>query len=440
MKTWVAVATVVAMVASACGGGDEPAPAQVGLAESDAGGASASSEAGDADADASGGEEAENDGPGASTIPSGTDAKTLAAVAVSELPEAGDAGTGPTVGTPDEAEVVFGTFNDGAIESAFGVDRWTFDGEEGQLLGIDMIKINGEECHLDLSLVLVSPDGYRGDGGWVGNGGCEVQGPFELDQSGQHTIEFVGGDGAIIDEVTGDYRFVPTLLTEHDVAPLVFDQSNDGEIVEILGVDRWTFDGETGALLTIDVLSIDHGCNQDLTMTLEDPLGEREEVAWVGNRRCSVHGRIGLGRGGPYVLELFGGSGAVIDDKVGAYRLVPSFLTELDVQVASPEQALEGEISQVLGIDRWTFDAAEGDMLEIDVISIDHECRQDLTMTLEDPLGEREELAWVGNNGCRTHGPYELGRGGTYIIEFSGGTGSVIEDNLGAYNFSFTLG
>ncbi len=174
-------------------------------------------------------------------------------------------------------------------------------------------------------------------------------------------------------------------------------------------------------------------------MTIEDPFGERENLGWIGNGGCQGQGPFEIDQSGSYVLEFSGGNGGVIKNDTGSYRFVPRFLTERDEQAASFGTPLTGEISNLFGIDRWTFDAKDGDLLTVDVLTIDHDCRQDLTMTIEDPFGERESLGWIGNGGCDGHGPFELDRDGTYVLEFSGGNGGVIKDETGSYSFTLAL-
>jgi phosphoribosyl-AMP cyclohydrolase len=430
------VLVVAALVASACSGESEDTDQpQVGIADSEAGsGPDSGSATGQGSADSAASGPAEGQEP-ADPIPADDpDAKTLAAVAISDLPAAEEA----PGGSADEAEAVFDEVNKGKIEVELGIDRWTFEAQEGQLLAIDVLSID-HDCNQDLELVLVTPDGHRADGGWVGNGGCHVHGPFELDQSGRYAIELIGGDGGIIPNKTGAYRFTPTMLTEHDVAPLVFGEPNEGKISELFGVDRWTFDAEAGAQLTINVLSIDHDCNQDLALILEDPFGVREPLSWVGNGGCHAHGPIELGPAGAYVLEFAGGAGDIIKHQIGGYRFVPGFVTERDEEAVVLDQPLKGEISQLFGADRWTIDASKGDSLTIEVINIGDDCRQDVALILEDPFGVREPLSWVGNNRCKVHGPYVLERDGTHVIEFVGGKGDIIDDTTGPYTFLVSL-
>jgi hypothetical protein len=233
---------------------------------------------------------------------------------------------------------------------------------------------------------------------------------------------------------------VPTFLTELDVAPVTFDQPNDGEISEILGVDRWTLSGAAGDVLTVDILEIGDSCSQDLTLVLEDPQGGRQEVGWVGNGGCNAHGPFELELDGDHVLEFYGGHGSTIADNTGAYRFVPSWLTEREEAAAAPGATIDSGIDEVLGSERWTFDAAAGDVLTIEVLAIDNNCSQDLDMILEDPFGEQVEQIWVGNGGCQAHGPFELERDGTYAIQFAGGSGSTIREKTGAYSFRFNVG
>jgi hypothetical protein len=426
----------LALLCSACASNTTEG-AETGIAETEAGNGAelGDDEGGGNDGDGSDGADDSAVAATPAVDDGGSDAKQEAAETIADLPEADPA---PNADRADVAPLLFGEPNDGAIEEPFGVDRWTFDSEPGQLIALDMLAID-HDCRQDLTMVLESPSGARGELGWVGNGGCRAHGPLELEEAGTYVVELSGGDGSVIEDTTGAYRILPLVLTERDVAAATFDQPLEGEISELLGVDRWSFDASEGDLLVVDVLAIDHDCRQDMTMTLEDPFGEREELDWVGNGGCKAHEPIEIDMTGPHTLEFHGGGGSVIEDATGSYRFLLSFLTELDVVEAAPDSRLDGEITQVFGTDRWNFDATEGQKVTIEILSIDHDCRQDLTMFIEDPFGDREEIGWVGNGGCDLYEPIDLSRTGTYAIDFTGGGGSVIEDNLGSYTFTFSL-
>lgn len=220
-----------------------------------------------------------------------------------------------------------------------------------------------------------------------------------------------------------------------DEAPAVFDQVNEGEIETLFGADRWTFTAEEGQLLTINVLDIGSDCRQDIDLYMVDPLGERFDLGWIGNGGCEGQGPYRLEESGDYALEFVGGDGGIIEATTGIYRFVPSFLTERDEQPVTFGVPNEGEISQLFGTDRWTFDATAGQLLTIDILSIGTDCRQDLDLYLVDPFGERTDLGWIGNGGCRGKGPWELTLDGSYALEFTGGDGGIIPSYTGPYRF-----
>jgi hypothetical protein len=229
------------------------------------------------------------------------------------------------VGEVDETALVLDQPNEGEIESGFGIDRWSFEGQDGLVIAVDILDI-GNDCRQDLNLNLVTPSGDRYSFAWVGNGGCHAHGPIVLTETGTWALEFAGGDGAVISETTGAYRFVPTVVTEVDTNPIVFDQPNEGEISQLFGVDQWTFEASAGQTLTIDVHQIDDDCDQDLELALVDPFGERVELGWIGNGGCTLQGPFELERDGTYALEFAGGDGGVIEDSTGPYRFTPTLL------------------------------------------------------------------------------------------------------------------
>lgn len=224
-----------------------------------------------------------------------------------------------------------------------------------------------------------------------------------------------------------------------DTAPMVWAKTNEGKIEQARGADRWTFTAKAGEFIAIDVISIDHDCNFDLKMNLEGPDGKRGLVTWVGNNGCSAQGPIAIEADGNYVLEFASGDGSIIKDNIGGYRFAPFQLTEVDEAPATLGKPVDGQISEVFGVDRWTLDAKAGQVLTVDVRSIDNDCSMDLSLVVEDPLGKRGDPIWIGNNGCKAHDPIKLAKAGQYVIEIYGGSGSVIKDNTGAYSFVATL-
>lgn len=234
---------------------------------------------------------------------------------------------------------------------------------------------------------------------------------------------------------------VETAPTDVDTAAAVFDKANDGAIEQEGAADHWTFPATAGQLLTLEIISVDHECQQDLHLVLQDPSGKRGEIDWVGNYGCHTYGPIVMEQDGQYQIELVGGDGSVISDATGAYRFVPHWLSPFTEKAATPGTEITGDITETLGRQRWTYEAEAGQSVSIAVGAIDHECQQDVYLVLEDPVGKRAESPeWIGNNGCdKTYGPFRLERAGTQVIEIKGGDGSVIADATGRYAFTFTV-
>ncbi len=235
--------------------------------------------------------------------------------------------------------------------------------------------------------------------------------------------------------ITGEVSLNP------DVTPLEFGVRTEGEIEQLLGADRYTFETAPGALLTVELLELGQDrCRQDLELHLVTPADERLDLAWIGNNGCGGHGPWLLDQAGQYGLEFVGGDGVIIDDATGTYAFVADLLVEFDEQPLVSDQSVEGRIEQLFGTDRYTFEAAAGSRLVVNVEAIGDDCRADLTMNLIDPDGTRNELAWVGNRQCQAHGPFELTVDGTYALEFEGGDGQIVAPATGPYTFTATLG
>lgn len=224
---------------------------------------------------------------------------------------------------PDVSAIAFGEINDGDIEAAFAADYWTFSATEGQILTVEVLSIGDDptDCRQDLTLFLADSQANRWNLGWIGNNACEGHGPFLLPTTGDYELQFVGGDGGIIEPTTGPYRFIPRILTQRTTAPLQFGTLLDGEISEIFGSEVWTFDATAGQILTVEVTAIgETGCSQDLEMFVIDPLGQRNDAEWIGNNRCEAHGPYQLTETGTYALEFAGGDGGIIQPAIGIYQ------------------------------------------------------------------------------------------------------------------------
>ncbi|MEM9893120.1 MAG: pre-peptidase C-terminal domain-containing protein [Actinomycetota bacterium] len=233
-------------------------------------------------------------------------------------------------------------------------------------------------------------------------------------------------------------------VTSPDVNPITFGEINSGDIESVFAADYWTFSGTEGQILTVEVLSIGTAagdCRQDLDLYLADSRANRWDLGWIGNGGCEGHGPFLLPTTGDYELQFVGGDGGTIESTSGPYQFVPRILTERDESSLTFDTVQGGEISEVFGSDVWTFDATAGQVLAVEILTIGQadSCRQDLDLFIVDPLGQRFDVGWIGNGGCRAQGPFVLDETGTYALEFAGGDGGTIESTTGIYQFRASL-
>ncbi|MEM8925919.1 MAG: hypothetical protein AAGD35_20635 [Actinomycetota bacterium] len=222
---------------------------------------------------------------------------------------------------------------------------------------------------------------------------------------------------------------------------LQFDTTQNGEIDQLFGADRWNFTGTAGQALTVQVESMGGPgeCRQDLDLYLVAPDGSIYDLGWIGNSGCRAYGPWALPLDGDYGLQFVGGDGGIIQPNLAPYSFTAFILTDVEQAPLMPGVQTVGGIDQVFGVDRWTFEADAGQRLAIDVSAIGDDCRQDLRMFLIDPAGQRTEVAWIGNSGCRGYGPLELTETGAHALEFVGGHGGIISPATGSYTFTAAL-
>ena len=91
----------------------------------------------------------------------------------------------------------------------------------------------------------------RFDLGWIGNSGCKCQGPYRLEESGDYALEFVGGDGGIIEATTGLYRFVLKPKKGKGAKIQIVDVSVVGN--QLTGSVRYEIYGQNGTSAPITV-------------------------------------------------------------------------------------------------------------------------------------------------------------------------------------------
>jgi len=104
--------------------------------------------------------------------------------------------------TPDLASLRFNQLTVGAIESPFGVDRWTFSAAAGQQIRFDLTALNSS----DLRFTLTGPEGYVGFTGIAGDSAL-----LTLPFTGQYVLA-----ASAVGAATGQYgfRIVDTVVTD----------------------------------------------------------------------------------------------------------------------------------------------------------------------------------------------------------------------------------
>lgn len=101
------------------------------------------------------------------------------------------AGVAWVVDSPDErvASLGLGERVERVMEGAFAVDRFTLEEAAGSAIAID-VHGNGDDCNMDLEMVLLAPDGELLYEDILGNQGCFLHGPFDLSSGGTSELVF----------------------------------------------------------------------------------------------------------------------------------------------------------------------------------------------------------------------------------------------------------
>ena len=169
--------------------------------------------------------------------------------------------TGSAVGQFESQSIASGEIKEGEIDGAGSFEYWTFDGRLGQQVSIYLQSADIESSggNLDPVIILRSPSGrieaYNDD--WTKDSlASRVSG--QLDESGQYVIVAGGNADSLgryslhyCDAVAGecDASIVSARLT----SPIADGEIKLNEIVLPGEFDEWTFDGNSGQEVRIDV-------------------------------------------------------------------------------------------------------------------------------------------------------------------------------------------
>lgn len=171
----------------------------------------------------------------------------------------------------------FNTPTSGTIQAIGEVDEWTFDGIVGQQISI--IADPGDGISFlpfaptlgQVRVELVSPSGAVISAGEnsAANEVARMNG-IRLAESGIYRVRVAAASST--PDGTGNYR-ITLADASLDIAPLVFNTRELGEIESLYSVDQWTFSGTTNQVIEFDFLNATFA---GIGFTLSGPDG------WVG--------------------------------------------------------------------------------------------------------------------------------------------------------------
>ncbi|MBZ0279903.1 MAG: pre-peptidase C-terminal domain-containing protein [Anaerolineae bacterium] len=299
--------------------------------------------------------------------------------------------------------------------------HYTFEGESGQAV---TITLTSDDFDAYLRLLDADGDELDTDDDSAGNLNARIEN-FTLPANGTYTIEVDRFD----DGVTGE--FVLSLTSGGAIEPTVEPTSVPGGSEIAIGGSVtselepgqdstiYTFEGEAGQLITINLSSDDF----DAYVTLNDPSGfyltSDDDSGGGLDSRIAV---FTLPENGTYsiVVESF-------DGESGQFTLSLSTPT---IENIAYGDSLSGSITAESSSIIYLFDGSEGDVITISLTSPDFDTYLTLATTGDGfPLVENDD----GGGGTDSHiGPYTLPSTGEYVITVS----SYSSDVSGAYTVS----
>jgi len=332
----------------------------------------------------------------------------------------------PEPPAPD-GELAFGDVVEGEITDDNYQDRWAFQGVEGDLVSIRMVRDDGD---LDSLLILLGPDNiemfYDDDSG--GNLDAHIRG-FMVPEDGEYTIVATRlGERA----GTSRGRYTLTLAKEEpeDTTPngsLQYGSSVSGEITNENYSDYWAFRGTAGDLVAIGMEAVIGqggdpylGATLDCYLRLLGPDGEVIATDDDGGGYPNSLILTALPETGTYTigaqrLDGLNGYGE------GAYTV--SLERIVDSETIALDQPVTGEVTGEVPYTVWGFDGQAGDRVTITMEALDE--MLDPYLTLLGPDGT--VLATDDDSGglYNSRITLTLAESGTYLIIASryGGAG-----------------
>ncbi len=311
------------------------------------------------------------------------------------------------------------------------VDRYTFQGNAGSTAIIDL-----RSADFDTYLRVTAPSGEMFTNDDYEGAVDRSMLSLDLTETGEYTVEATSYAG----EVTGAY----TLDMTSDLQSAPVDLENNGSLASGDGTfsdgeyyDAYTFDGQPGQSVTIDLNS---GAF-DTYLMLETPDGQREinddaegtshsqiitQLSQLGTYTVYVTSYEG-GETGDYVVSVSQGSGGggqvVANDSVGL-GLGQSTSGSLD---AADNRSDDGKYQDI-----YSFDGSAGQTLAVDMSSGEF----DTYLTVVTPSGQTFENDDFETSQARSFVDFTLPESGRYRIIAT----TYSSDTTGSYQLALTSG
>lgn len=249
------------------------------------------------------------------------------------------------------------------------LNDWTFEATAGQRIYVNFQALSGGF----LQSSLFAPDGsliYRRDGGQFVQ---HNSGTLVLAQSGTYTLRLTSLD-------TPNYTFQIFDVPPPDVRPVTYGALLSGAIESPGREDQWTFVGQAGRDVYLDVVTLNTVIGGDVQFTIVAPNGAVLSSRSF-TREFGVDQRATLPVDGVYRL-------VVRPDFNGAH--LPSYEFRLwevpddDVRPVTFRETVAGAIEIPGARDRWTFSATAGQEVFLDFLTV---TGGDLQVKLTSPSG-----------------------------------------------------
>lgn len=296
----------------------------------------------------------------------------------------------------------YGDTVDASLNNARG-DRWTFEGNAGD---VAIIEMRSEEIDPFLELrtandiLLINNDDNGGD--------LSARIVFQLSETAVYTIiakdtfNSLGAYTLSLNREIGSIQ--PPDEPSIERRELTYGASLEATLQNTTG-DRWTFVGATG-----DVVSISMSSDElDSFIELYSPSGElvaRDDDSG-GNFDATIS-NFALPEDGIYTVVARDLGSATL----GTYRLALSSVQASTPGTISYGQSLSATLSNPEG-DRWTFDAAAGDLITINLESTDFDTYLELLDDAETVLTADDDSGTDLNSLIRL---YSIPEAGTYTV------------------------